>query len=168
VDLAGILADFRFPWDKLLGPIITAAVTVGVAYLRRGARALDAMKANIDEVPNLIAEVRELKVEVAKAHEEATAVGERFADFAEESSNDRKALHVNLHEVRNGMQMTVAVAEAVGSVGDGLGRIANHLEHVMRPPPNVPDGPPRREVDPPETDWRERRRREPYRGPEPA
>lgn len=168
MDLAGLLADFRFPWDKALGPLITVAVTAMLAYVRKGARALDAMKRNIDEVPTLIAEVKELKGEVQSAHTEATAVGEKFAAFAAESSADRKALHGSVHELRNGMQVTAAVADAVGHVGAGLGRIADHLEDVMRPPPNVPDGPPRRAIDREHEDWRDRRRREPYRGPEPA
>lgn len=161
-----VLAQFAFPWDKLIGPIVTVIGVFIAAQARRGAKALERMKDNIDEVPTLVAKVEELTTEVSAAHQEAKDVGDKFTAFAEESSADRKALHENLHEVRNGMQMTVAVAAAVGSIGDGLARIASHMELVMKAPV-VPDGPPRREVDAADDDWRGQRRREPYRGPDP-
>jgi hypothetical protein len=154
------LAEFQIPWDKLIGPIVTVGIGAIVKLVRDMRNAAERIRENSEQVPTLVADVAELKREVKAAHTEANQVGTKFAAFAADSSADRQRLREGISHLADQQQVTTAVIEGVAKVGEGLHRIADRLDNSL--PARVPDGPPRRLIDPPRTDWRDQRRREPY------
>lgn len=135
------LFALSFPWDKLIGPFVTLMATVAVAYVRKGAKALDAMKANIDAVPELVKKVEE-------ATKQAEEIGHEFAKFAHESTEDRASLHRRVHTIANQQATNELLVQGYVDAGKALVRIADRLDLAL---------PPRRATDPPDADFSERR-----------
>lgn len=130
-----------FPWDKLLGPFVSLIALAIVGYVRKGAKALDRMRENIDAVPGLIEKVEEATTKVAD-------VSRQFTDFAHESADDRQSLHRRVHTLANNQATTELLVQSYVEASQALARIADRLDASL---------PVRRESDSPSTNFTERR-----------